>query len=229
MVAKLELCVGFFILQGEKKMKKIIAVAAALFISAASFALDITAGGRANFGLNIYDFKCGDMDDAVDNLKPMPGFGITGIVNIGIPVVEGLGVQPEVGFHFHGMGFVPKYGDDLEGHYMTLDIPVLVTYKYDINDKFFIQPEIGPKFSFTLGKIYQDKPDDDDADLKTPFNFGIAVGATFGINGIGPGSILVNLRYNRDFTKHTIDDDDDSKFGSGQTIDVGIGYQIKVM
>ncbi|MBR0031820.1 MAG: PorT family protein [Treponema sp.] len=265
-------------------MKKLIAAAAALLISGFAFAQGLTleVGGRASFDLNIFDFKNGDFDsvlypigedtykkvDLVDELKATPGFGINVFANIGLPFLEGLGIQPEIGFHYHNVAFKPsnysyngdlyafsyEWDDDMKGHYMTLDIPVLVTYKIGLGDMFFIRPEVGPKFSFTLGKFTvednklktkatalgqsvseTENIKDDDYDVKSAFNFGFEAGVCFGIN-LGPGAILIDVRYTRDFTKMTVEDFEfidtkigDFDFGSGQSINVSAGYSIKVM
>ena len=260
-------------------MKKIIAAAAALLISGFAFAQGLTleVGGRASFDLNIFDFKNGDFDsypisitddisrkvDIVDELKPMPGFGVNVFANIGLPFVEGLGIQPEIGFHYHNVAFKPNdysyttedamtlsgsWDDDWKGHYMTFDIPILVTYKIGIGEMFFIRPEVGPKFSFTLGKfttedcdykykltskrgtVLADAPEKvkgDDYELKSAFNFGFEAGVCFGIN-LGPGAVLIDLRYTRDFTKMEFDDSDFA-IGSSQSINVSAGYSIKIM
>lgn len=229
-------------------MKKLITIAAALFASASLFAfdLDLKLGARLSDDINIYDLKCGDMDDGVDTLKPMMGFGLNVYGNIAMPFLKGLGVQPEIGFHYHNAGYVPEKGDDVEFHYMTLDIPVMVTYRIDVSDMFFIQPEIGPRFSFTLGKFVADNPSGgEDLDPKSPFNFGFEVGTGFGIN-VGPGSIMIDVRYVRDFTKTQVEIDvpdvaaslregkevltsKDFDFGSTQSINISVGYQIRIL
>lgn len=261
-------------------MKKLITIAAALFASASLFAfdLDLKLGARLSDDLNFFDFKSGDAEDLVkdycgahdfhsgipedeikavgiDATKLMMGFGANVYANIGLPFLKGLGVQPEVGFHYHNVGFEPEHGSDWEFNYMTLDIPVMVTYKLDITDMFFIQPELGPRFSFTLGKFKTDKDEkigpsdfrikafDSEFDLSSPFNIGIEAGVTFGIN-VGPGSIVINARYVRDFTKTKVetnalyDLNDEGKpvykshdfdIGSTQSVNISVGYQIRIL
>lgn len=221
-------------------MKKIIAAAAAFVLAGFAFAqsFSIDVGVKVEDELNIFDFKNGDFDDGVDYLLPYPGFGIDAFASIGLPI-EGLAIQPEVGFHIHQTGYEPKNGDsdDTRMHYMTLDIPVLVTYKININDIFFIRPEVGPRFSFVLGKLYDKDWDEINMDVNRPFNVGIAAGVSFGFN-VGPGAIIIDLRYNRDFTKiecerefnilgekWTVDWD----IGSAQSIQIGVGYAFKIM
>ncbi|MBQ3671653.1 MAG: PorT family protein [Treponema sp.] len=213
-------------------MKKIIAAAAALLISGFAFAQGLTleVGPRAGDELNIFDFKNGDGDDYVDELAVHSGFSISAFANIGLPFVDGLGIQPEVGFHVHEVGYKPKYGDedDTKSFYLSLDIPVLVTYKINVTERFFIRPEVGPKVSFVLGKIYDKDWDKIDTDLKTPFNFGLTAGVCFGIN-VGPGAIVIDARYNRDFTKIILDNNAETEIGSAQSIELSVGYAFKIM
>lgn len=248
-------------------MKKVIATVAALFASASLFAFDFSSlldemdvGARLSFDLNIFDFNCGDMDNlfeqqykvsqayggsvteknSVDALSANPGFGINLFAGVPLPFVEGLGAKVELAYHLHGIRFKPSDGDDFTGMYGTLDIPLLATYKYEINDMFYVQPELGPKFSFTLGNIKVNdgiKYMDGDFEVSGAFNFGIIVGATVGIRGFGPGTILANLRYNRDFTKIHADatlscgkfeESDNGNVGSGQSFDISVGYQMKL-
>lgn len=235
----------------RSNMKKIIVAAAAVLLSGMAFAQDISleVGGRASFDVNIFDFKNGenlgiDNDVWVDSLKPKPGFGVNALVNIGFPI--GIGIQPEVGFHYHTAGFKMKGAQKTNTHdpdddsyvYMTLDVPILVTYKANISDVFFIRPELGPKISFTLGRVglkAKYEKDDDKWDeihyskIKSPFNFGISAGVGFGFN-LGGGALLIDARYNRDFTKVKMKEENyDFEVGSPQSIEISVGYSVKVM
>ena len=200
-------------------MKKILAMAAAFAMAVSSFAVDLTVGGRAGLDLNFFAWDEDDFDT-----KVAPGFNINALVNIGI--TDELGIQPEIGFAHRpvkGEWSESGYSGDIEAAANVLEIPVLVTYKIGINDMFFIQPELGPKLSFTLGKLTSD---DGDTEVKSPVNFGIAVGVGCGIN-LGPGALLIDARYNRDFTKIK-DKDDEENIGSFQSVDLSVGYQIKL-
>lgn len=183
--------------------------------------------------------------NSIDALSANPGFGINLFAGVPLPFVEGLGAKVELAYHLHGIRFKPSEGDDFVATYNTLDIPLLATYKYEINDMFYVQPELGPKFSFTLGNVKASdgiKYVDDEFEVTGAFNFGIIVGATVGIRGFGPGTILANIRYNRDFTKIHAEttmsnglkgDDrwskkDNGNLGSGQSFDISVGYQMKV-
>ncbi|MBR0031789.1 MAG: outer membrane beta-barrel protein [Treponema sp.] len=235
-------------------MKKIIATIATLFAATSLFAAELpsvikdrnlTVGGRIGLGLNFFDFKCGG--DVGEDIKLMPGFGLNAFANMPIStlatlpeVLEPLGVQVELGLHVHNISSSDKDDETSKAHYFTLDIPILATYKLDVNDMISVQPLLGPKFSFTLGKVYNDGYFLDGFGLKSPFNFGIEVGATAFLNLVGPGQIVVDIRYNRDFTKMTGDGDfnlkhdgtsyklEDPVLGSGQSIDISVGYQMKL-
>ena len=221
-------------------MKKIITALATLFTTASLLTAelpealqerDLDVGGRIGLGFNFFDFKCGDLDT---DIKLMPGFGLNAFANMPISTLaelpealEPLGVQVELGLQVHNIATADYDDEDAKAHYFTLDIPILATYKLDVTDMISVQPLFGPKFSFTLGKIYNDGYFLNDVKIKSPFNFGIALGAMVGINIIGPGEILVDLRYNRDFTKMK-DDDRDRSIGSGQSIDLSVGYRMKL-
>ena len=195
---------------------------AAIFIFAASsiFSIDLSVGGRGALALNVYDFKCGDDDES--DLKLSAGYGLGAYANIGLPFLDGLGVQPEFVFAYHNIK-KEKSNKDYDYHYMMLNIPVMATYRIPFTEMFFIQPAIGPRFSFVLGDVGGDS----EFSLKSPFNFGIAAGAAFGIN-FTAGTVLLDLRYNRDFTKMIVDNSAETELGSAQFIEIGLSYQVKL-
>ena len=178
------------------------------------------------------------------------GFGV--YANFGLVELGGgsLGVQPELnmnfnnGYNFKGeaseLGLETKMGYDL--YDTTLDIPVLVTFTYPVLDALSIGGGIGPYLSIPFGAdgkmtdyyayggtVYTDdesKLSDDDK-ITADMNFGLA----FDVNGaykVGPGSIVLDVRYMLDFTptKYNIDDESEKVF-TRRMLTIGAGYQIK--
>ncbi|MBQ3671165.1 MAG: PorT family protein [Treponema sp.] len=207
-------------------MKKRISFALIFFAAASLFAvdLDLTIGLRAGMDINFFDFDCGDWSG---DSKIASGFGGNAFVQISVPGVENLAIQPELGIRYHNIKIDRSYVDR-DFNFTTLDIPVMVTYAFHLNELFFLQPEVGPRFSFVLGKI----SGDDDYTVKYPFNFGFEAGLTFGVK-TGPGHILVNTRFVRDFTKITVDDTlkhtaNGDTIGSVQSVNISLGYQMQL-
>ena len=217
-------------------MKKIIAMVAAAFVAASAFAYDISLGGRINTSIDLFDPSTGDIyesnsifDDG--EVYPAIGFGAVALVNVSdlTDAVPGLGVQLEFGF-FNNNTCVKRPGkngaDDIykRESQISLQIPILVTYKYDINDKFYVQGELGPRLSFyTNGKA-----GDKDGEIDNPFQFGIAVGGVVGVNITDRTAVTFGARYNRDFTKITLDQNGKTDLGSAQFIDLNAGVVFKM-
>ena len=210
-------------------MKKIIAMVAAAFVAASAFAYDISLGGRINTNISLFDFSQGDSDYFEDyDIFPACGFGAVALVNVSdlTDAVPGLGVQIEFGFANETIAYKDKDEDaqSVGGSVFSLQIPILVTYKYDINDKFYVQGELGPRLSFlTNGASYAYK-------LDGPFQFGIAVGGVVGVNITDRTAVTFGARYNRDFTKVKGHEDSgfDKEFGSNQFIDLSAGVVFKM-
>ena len=234
-------------------MKKIIAVLAAMAVTSISaFALDITVGARGNYDMFIGTAASGGTREYLDNdIKPFVssynegpnlvggGFAVYG--NFGFLDLGGgtLGAQVEAGMNFNNGFTVEMDGKKDNRSTMTIDIPVLVTYTYPIMDTLSIGGGVGPYISIPLGYDEVVKEDDykasDWADIKTRLNFGLA----FDVNGaykVGPGSIVLDLRYILDFAPTKIDGTDKTsgaKVWDGEEtfvrrgLLIGLGYQIK--
>ena len=199
-------------------MKKVFISLMLLFASTLVFAFEFSLGARAGVDLNIYEFRESDFNA---DMKMAAGVGINGFANFSLPI-KGLYIQPEVGFHYHNA--TAQFNDrDVDFHFMTIDLPVLVYYKFDLNKRFFIMPGIGPKPSFTIGKIDGDW----DFDLLSPFNMGLEIDAVFGINA-GSGAVLISVRFSNDFSLMRVDNDDETKIGSDRSLNVSAGYQFKI-
>ena len=232
-------------------MKKIIAVTAALMMASLSaFALDITVGARGNFNMGLgTTLEEDDYKNYADKTSSNIGGGFGVYANFGLLELGGgsLGVQPEFDMNFNnGMlidfkGIYRYYfGDKLTFTDSTIDIPVLVTFTYPVMDALSIGGGFGPYISIPFGVDLISKSGDDehkyseDFEFKTKMNFGLA----FDVNGaykVGPGSIVLDLRYMLDLTPTTASSKNKSYGDWGdydeiitrRMLAIGVGYQIK--
>ena len=242
-------------------MKKLIAMAAALAVTSLSaFAVDITVGARGNFNMDIgttpETFTRSSFDEfkAIANSYGLTwkesfnvggGFGIYAnfdMLNIG---KGSFGIQPEFNMNFNnGYHFKAEQNNyTLTGNSFTttIDIPVLFTYTYPVMDSLSIGGGIGSYFSIPLDMdlVYDNDGNitktSGDVDISSSLNFGIA----FDVNGaykLGPGSIVLDLRYMLDLTptrittKNKDNGDittDDVKSFTRRALTIGLGYQVK--
>ena len=165
-------------------MKKLISVVAAVAMSAAVFAMDITLGARGNLNLNAGTTLANSFyNDEIDlkdfnykvtkNLVVGGGFGFYG--NFGLANIESvvIGVQPELCFNFNnGMSMKSEFSPETyESKYTTntLDIPVLFTANISLNDKMKLGFGLGPNYSFVLGGSGKDVFTYDSVSLSTEY------------------------------------------------------------
>ena len=205
-------------------MKKIIALAAAVAVSAVSaFALDLAVGARGAFGMGLGTSTYDDFD--LDMGKSL-NFG--GAVFGKIGITEQISVQPEIGFTHHTVG---EKMDDVKGTigFNTLDIPVLVGYNLEVMDGFTVTPFLGPQLSFALGKgkFGGDFSDfADDVEFKSPLLFDIVLGANAAYE-VGPGAIVADLRYNLGLIALK-EKESESKLVTPRALGLSVGYQLKL-
>lgn len=156
-------------------MKKIIATAAAIAVSAISaFAFDVTLGARGNVNFGLGTTLSETTSRGLDSLRNAAkaangtwneggniggGFGVYvnfGLVDLG---PGSLGLQPEFDMNFNnGYNYAAKCtysGTPVDGSYTiidnTIDIPLLVTYKADIGSIFTLGGGVGPYLSIPVG------------------------------------------------------------------------------
>lgn len=205
-------------------MKKIIALAAAVAVSAVSaFALDVAVGARGAFGMGLGTSTYDDID--LDMGKSL-NFG--GAVFGKIGITEQISVQPEIGFTHHTVGMKM---DDVKGTVgvNTLDIPVLVGYNLEVMDGFTVTPFLGPQLSFVLGKgkFGGDFSDfADDVEFKSPLLFDVVLGANCAYE-VGPGAIVADLRYNLGLIALK-DKEEGEKLVTPRALGLSVGYQLKL-
>ena len=194
-------------------MKKIIALAMVAVAAVSMATAEITVGARGMLGWSLgsslpeeakafgYKFDAGKSFD----------FGFAAFVNI--PLVAGIGIQPELGFSHNSVGMKISqefFGESYTGKgwfsYNAIDIPVLVTYGIKVNDSLTITPLLGPKFSIPVGKIKStsemngEKFESDPVKVGSPLLFGIVFGADVAFK-LGPGAIVGDIRYDLGLTK----------------------------
>ena len=246
-------------------MKKLIAMAAALAVTSLSvFALDITVGARGNFNMGIGTSPENFVRDMFDRVKEDTepghllegfswnegtnlggGFGIYanfGMLNIG---KGSFGIQPEFDMNFNNGYHFKTEKDDVylkgNNYSTTIDSPILFTFTYPVMDSLSIGGGIGQYFSIPLGLnfINDNTGTTSDVfaeiDVSTNLNFGVA----FDINGaykLGPGSIVLDLRYMLDLTPTRITTKnkntgattrEDEKAFTRRALAIGLGYQVK--
>lgn len=156
-------------------MKKIIATAAAIAVSAISaFAFDVTLGARGNVNFGLGTTLSETISRSMDSMRNAAkatngtwneggniggGFGVYvnfGLVDLG---PGSLGLQPEFDMNFNnGYNYAAKLtysGTPVDGSSTiidnTIDIPLLVTYKADIGSIFTLGGGVGPYLSIPVG------------------------------------------------------------------------------
>lgn len=206
-------------------MKKILGILVAVAMSTMAFAQ--TVGARGGVAINNYvlDEK---MSAVEDYQKSTNTFTAAVYADFDISAVDGLFIQPEIGFTQHSLKFVIPAMGSLEFLTKTIDLPVLVGYKYNITDSLFVKGLFGPKVSFNIGKMQQkeDGEANGEDDIDNIFNFGIAAGIELGYK-VGPGAVIIDARYNRDFTTLAlVSGDSTTKMGKYQSFDISVGYQM---
>ncbi len=206
-------------------MKKIIALAAAVAVSAVSaFALDLAVGARGAFGMGLGTSTYDDID--LDMGKSL-NFG--GAVFGKIGITEQISVQPEIGFTHHTVGLkVDAGGETYKGTVgvNTLDIPVLVGYNLEVMDGFTVTPFLGPQLSFVLGKGKFGGDFDGDVEFKSPLLFDIVLGANAAYE-VGPGAIVADLRYNLGLIALK-EKESEEKLVTPRALGLSVGYQLKL-
>ncbi|MBO4320999.1 MAG: hypothetical protein J5857_11100 [Treponema sp.] len=246
-------------------MKKLIAMAAALAVTSLSaFALDITVGARGNFNMGIgtspETYVRNTFDDIKSETEPGGllegfsweegvnfggGFGVYanfGMLNIG---KGSFGIQPEFDMNFNNGYHFKTAKDDgslkTNCYTTTIDIPILFTFTYPVMESLSIGGGIGQYFSIPLGLNFINdncgttSDTFADLDVSTNLNFGVA----FDFNGaykLGPGSIVLDLRYMLDLTPTRITTklkntgatiNDDVAAYTRRALAIGLGYQVK--
>lgn len=243
------------------KMKKLTLVAIISLIAVVGVsAVDYYVGMRGNFNISAGSkegplFTDDGQDDYIDKVHPLVGGGFGIYANFGlVPLgnVGKFGLQPELNFNFHN-GIKIDY--DIAGQSATqkafdhtFDIALLAMFKFDCTKKVQFNVGVGPylgipmygemetessKKGYTVTKTYKVNGKEDDG-VTVSFDgiqFGLAFDAGVGFK-VGPGNIVVDLRYMLDLMKTDIEiktsDGTDTKGAmTRRSLNIGVGYEFK--
>ncbi|MBD5404249.1 MAG: PorT family protein [Treponema sp.] len=231
-------------------MKRLVTLVAALAFAGAAFALDFSVGARGNFNMGLGTTFGGDTKEMVDSLKDMGadvsyplvvggGFGVyghIGFLDFGNNLT--LGATLEFGMNFNnGKSFKVKDVDDSKVTYYahSIDIPLMITLKVPVAETVKFDFGLGPNFSIPFGagtvmddekyllKDYYDK-------VSYNLNIGLIFDADVGFK-VGPGYVLVDLRYLLDFTPTTAKPKNNgvsaekSEMFYRRSLNLGVGYE----
>jgi hypothetical protein len=218
-------------------MKRVLALAlAALVIPAAAFALDLTVGPRIGFGsYQVFSDDINDLLDAADGKRGFgPGFQAGVFAEIGLMPM--LAVQPEVLFtHARPKLKYEIAGNDASFTFVsnTIDIPVLIKGKFDagpVGATVFAGPvaqiKVGTWKTIDDDGTTETETDVPDDDLKT-FAFGGVVGGGVEVPGLGPGNLMIDLRFFLGLT--SFDDSSGGLDARSRAFQLGLGYGIDLM
>ncbi|MBD5399092.1 MAG: outer membrane beta-barrel protein [Treponema sp.] len=229
-------------------MKKLVTLVAALAFAGAAFALDFSVGARGNFNMGLgttFEKELQEelknmKDDGVDISYPLVvggGFGVYGHIGFLDFANLTLGATLEFGMNFNnGKSFKVKDVDDSKVTYYahSIDIPLMITLKVPVAETVKLDFGLGPNFSIPFGagtvmgdekyplKDYYDK-------VSYNLNIGLVFDADVGFK-VGPGYVLVDVRYLLDFTPATAKSTVEGVTYKGEylyrrSLNIGVGYE----
>lgn len=220
-------------------MKKIIALMAVAAISVSMVCAQITVGAKGTFGMNLGSKLDGELPSDVKSVLLVNGGGsIYGRFNM--PFLPALGVQAGLGLTAgNGAGYKGDMGDiemEMYSTYLSLDIPLLVTYDIPVNS-LVITPMVGLNFSIPVGTptmtmgVNGEKESEKMEGVKvTGFIPGLEAGVEVAIPA-GPGAVTAGLSYVNDFTPVQGKYDGIDETGDlmvRRNLNLSIGYAIKL-
>lgn len=157
---------------------------------------------------------------------------------LALPLDSKLGVQLDIGFNANNGGAMETeiLGKKLKQtiSFNTLDIPLLITYRLPIIDLLDLRVGVGPNFGIVLGKMKQkvkggpiDLDNSTDVELASKVLVGLMADIGVGIN-LGPGALLVDVRFLNDFSKLKTKVGDEKKdFLTRRNLSFSLGYEMK--
>lgn len=222
-------------------MKKIV-VFAAMFVAVASLAtaeVGLAVGAKGVIGLpagTTLEQKLGDGEKMVPTANGGGAVFIRYELPFALPLDSKLGVQLDVGFNANNGGAIEN--KDLKCKstvsFNTLDIPLLITYRLPIGSLLDVRVGVGPNFGIVLGKMKQTVVLDGkkldpvgESDVASKFLIGLMADVGVGLN-LGPGALLVDVRFLTDFTKFAIGDKDNKlDLLTRRNLSFSVGYEMK--
>jgi hypothetical protein len=162
---------------------------------AISLVMALTASAQIQLGIG------GGLNFANQILKPTPPPGsfttLTSFnagVFVGIPIMKGLTIQPEIMYSGEGSRQPEEDGDTTKSHFNYINVPVLLKYTSSIG----IFAEIGPQIGFVVSAKEDDLTNGSTSDIKSYYNT-TDFSAVFGVGYIAPFNLGVDFRYNLGF------------------------------
>ena len=241
-------------------MKKLLTLVAALALAGSAFALDFAVGARGNFNMALGTTYGDEMKDLVDSLKdsgssvtyPLVvggGFGVWGHVGFLDFSNLTLGATLEFGMNFNnGKAFKM----DAEGSTIktvcyahAIDIPLMITLKVPVGKTVKFDFGLGPNFSIPFGAAVKSAVGASEVSIKLKdgegvdkvvynMNIGLVFDADVGFK-VGPGYVLVDLRYLLDFTPTTakvtysigsgVNSTEKGELFYRRSLNIGVGYE----
>lgn len=224
-------------------MKKIV-VFAAIFVAVTSLAtaeigLAVGAKGVAGFPAGTtLESKLGSGEKMVPTVNGGGAVFIRYELPLALPLDSKLGVQVDVGFNANN-GVAIEYEIPILGKFKeinsfnTVDIPLLVTYRLPVLGLLDVRVGVGPNFGIVLGKVKRDeylngtKQATGEDDVASKLLIGLLADVGVGFN-LGPGALLVDVRFLNDFTKlATGDKNNKSDVLTRRNLSLSVGYEMR--
>lgn len=165
-------------------------------------------------------------EDVPSEFEPDSKLGFGGGLRVIYGFTDMFGVQPEVLFTQRGTSLESDLGGETQEQTTTLNylqVPLLARVSIPVGGG-AITPKVvaGPTFGMFLSGTTEAGDESEDLEDVSAMEIGVAAGAGADF-AVGPGSLSLDLRYDRGFT--SIDDNDDAEFDTFNTnMSVLIGY-----
>lgn len=193
-------------------MKRTILATAGVALALFGFADDAAAQRPFRVGV-IGGYNMASLDgEGIDNADSRSGFDIGGLVQI--PMGEMITIQPEVHYSQRGASLEEEgVGSEIALDY--IHVPVLLSAGVPLAEGFDFNFVVGPSFAFEMGCEVEPEDGDAvecaDAGIETKStSIGIIGGGSFAW-AMGPGDVLVDIRYDWGLTNINDSDVEDSE------------------
>lgn len=200
-------------------MKKLLLCVAAVAMTMGVFAQEKSYFG-ARAGMNINNIRM-SYDGDSESMDSRIGYHVGGVYNISL--MKSTPLYLETGLYFTNRG-AEFEGAKINANYLQL--PVMISYHFNISKKFTIEPAVGGYYAFGVGGKIKDGDDEvkifkdyDGYSVAKRSDFGLrfAVGTTFNKHYyLGVGYDLGLMDVNKDFV-------DDVKLKNGSFF-ISLGY-----
>lgn len=226
-----------------RKITMCLAASLITFTGASAFAQEVVPAssgpgvelgvvGLLNYSTLAYS---ADSDEAADVLNDAAGYklGFGGGLRAIIEFSPYLGIQPEILFKQYGTEMTLEEGPVSVESSVTsnyLQVPILARVAVPLDGPVTPKVLVGPTIGYFLSGSSEagDTSTDIDADEVEKLDIGIAAGVGADI-AAGPGSLNLDLRYDRSFTQSNKEEDNDGGLKSMNTgFSFLVGYTYKL-